>query len=267
FPGTQPVSFETKHLSELEREDYFVCEKTDGIRYLLFFVHSSKGPASFLKTWRFLVFDLMALNGQPVTKRSFNTRLGVLRQEVIGPFDNSLRHITDTSKMPPFTVELKKMERSYGLHLVFDQMAKLKHSTDGVIWTPVKYPYVPGTCEKLLKWKPPELNTADFRIAVQWSKEHKPIYSLEVLSHGVTYKYFDHFQPSPELASEWKKHPPDGCIGEFRFVKFRKDKNTANDEHVVKKIQRSIRDGITKEQLLAHMDKVRSAWKAREKGH
>ena len=41
------------------------------------------------------------------------------------------------------------MERSYGLHLVFDQMTKLKHSSDGVIWTPVKYPYIPGTCDKL----------------------------------------------------------------------------------------------------------------------
>ncbi|KAI7885219.1 hypothetical protein K492DRAFT_204088 [Lichtheimia hyalospora FSU 10163] len=333
FPGTQPVSFETKHLSELEREDYFVCEKTDGIRYLLFFVHSPKGPASFLfdrnkvwyyvpnllfpvrsrekeylkdtlmdgelvmeedshdkKTWRFLLFDLMAINGTPVTKRSFNTRLGVLRQEVIAPFNNSLRHITDPSKMPPFTIELKKMERSYGLHLVFEQMSKLKHCTDGVIWTPVKYPYMAGTSEKLLKWKPPEQNTVDFRISVRWSKEHKPIYSLEVLSHGVTYKFFDHFQPESSLAGEWKGHPPDGRIAEFRFdpdwevtiveqgyapttrkggwrfVRFRTDKSTANDEGVVKKILNSIRDGITRDQLLAHMDRVRSAWKAREKG-
>ena len=29
------------------------------------------------KIWRFLIFDLMSLNGVPVTKRSFNTRLGV----------------------------------------------------------------------------------------------------------------------------------------------------------------------------------------------
>lgn len=68
-----------------------------------------------------------------------------------------------------------------------------------------------------LKWKPPELNTVDFRIAARWSKEHKPIYSIEVLSNGVTYKFYDHFQPEPALASQWKSQLPDGRIAEFRY--------------------------------------------------
>ncbi|CEJ01129.1 hypothetical protein RMCBS344292_15165 [Rhizopus microsporus] len=88
----------------------------------------------------------------------------------------------------------------------------------------------------------------------------------------------------------WKSHLPDGRIAEFRydpdcevtiveqgyaptvrkggwrFVRFRDDKGIANDENVVKKILNSIKDGVTKEQLLSCMDRVRAAWKAREKG-
>ncbi|KAI8335846.1 mRNA capping enzyme, catalytic domain-containing protein [Chlamydoabsidia padenii] len=329
FPGSQPVPFETKHLTILEREDYFVCEKSDGVRCLLLFTYSTKGPATFMldrnqlwyyvpnvlfpvrgrdneylkdtlmdgeivmdhgengnKTYRFLIFDLMASNGMSIIQRSFNTRLGMLQQDVIQSYKHNLRTQSDP---PPFTIELKKMERSYGLRLVFEQISKLRHNSDGIIWTPVKCPYVPGKCEKLLKWKPPEKNTVDFRINAKWSKDHKPIYTLDVLSH-LTYKFFDHFQPDSDWALEWKDQPPDGRIAEFRydpnwqvtiveqgyapttrtggwrFVRFRDDKDAANEESDVKKILHSIKDGVSKEQLFTHMECIRDAWKAREKG-
>lgn len=36
FPGAQPVSFAAKHKLELQKQDYYVCEKSDGIRCLMY---------------------------------------------------------------------------------------------------------------------------------------------------------------------------------------------------------------------------------------
>ncbi|KZF21485.1 mRNA capping enzyme, alpha subunit [Xylona heveae TC161] len=43
FPGAQPVSFSAHHILELQKQDYYVCEKSDGIRCLMYFAEGDEG--------------------------------------------------------------------------------------------------------------------------------------------------------------------------------------------------------------------------------
>lgn len=337
FPGSQPVSFQAHHLHHtlLER-DYFVCEKSDGLRCLLFCLLDPNGDeAVFLvtrenqfyrvpefhfpvpddeavchnrtlvdgelvvstrpdgvKELRFLMFDCLAINGLNITSRPLPKRLGYLDEQFFRPYYRLRTHHPKECDVFPFKLSLKNMHLAYKIPKLFDNLKYLGHVSDGLIFTCCETPYVPGTDDSLLKWKPAEENTVDFQLRLDIplfidddlpaddpnraypNYDVKPGFQLWVWQGGDAYARFD--QPLEVSDDEWDRlkalqsplqHRIVECnkVGHsWHLLRFRDDKSNGNHVSVVHKVLKSIDDAISKEQLIAQAPEIEACWKRRE---
>lgn len=217
FPGTQPVSFDRTHLDAITREEYLVCEKTDGIRVLLYMHQSATvlvnrklevrtipltapNPrangfphvdsvldcelvwdvdASGVQTLALYVFDMLVCQGKMLLREPLTKRLGYADQTFVRPLNASQVAATQS-----FVVHLKEMCRTQHVMHVLGRLPWLPHANDGLIFTPVNRPYCSGTDRRLLKWKPGYLNTADFILVPE-----EGFYAIHVTSRGVRTPY------------------------------------------------------------------------------
>lgn len=268
------------------------------------------------KVMKFLVFDSLAIDGKLLVQRPLDKRLGYFRELIYKPYAQLCKMYPDEVEFFPFIVDFKDMQLSYHLAIIWDEIVpKLKHGCDGLIFTCRPTPYRFGTDEKILKWKPPEENSIDFRMTL-----HFPIYTpadhfkdeyeyangsdsnnddddegdddnnepyIDYDSQPTTYLSVwcgnNKYKPFAELyltSEEWnnmksRNEPLDHRIVEcvmhkeknaWRFLRFRDDKPNPNHISIVEKIVESIRDGVTKQELLESQEKIREEWKRRSAG-
>ncbi|GCE99244.1 Dcp1p-Dcp2p decapping enzyme complex alpha subunit [Zygosaccharomyces mellis] len=218
FPGSQPVSFQHADIEDkLLEQDYYVCEKTDGLRVLMLILinpvtreqgcfmidrennfylvngfrfprlpHKDKrelldtlqdgtlldgelviqtNQMTKLKELRYLMFDCLAINGRCLTPSPTSSRLAHLGKEFYKPYFDLRLVYPDQCVTFPFKISMKHMSFSYDLLKVANSLEKLPHMSDGLIFTPVRAPYfVGGKDSLLLKWKPEEENSVDFKL-------------------------------------------------------------------------------------------------------
>lgn len=192
-----------------------------------------------------------------------------MQNDIVAPFKT---RFPDASREYPFNVDIKKMYKPYGIaDILINEIPKLRHENDGLIFTPVADPYRAGTCERLLKWKPSELNTVDFKLIVDPEASPEQRYTLHVATKNGQHRWFAYHRFDPKLDQldgaimECRYSPPsDEEPGGWEFVRVRADKVTANYERVVDKIIGSIRDNVTSHELISRIPAIRRKYKARE---
>ncbi|KAJ3826626.1 mRNA guanylyltransferase [Lentinula raphanica] len=334
FPGSQPVSFGTRDLLKLESQDFWVCEKSDGVRVLMLILFNQTGQRVFLidrhntyrevvglffphhenpinplrntlidgelvidtdprtrrETTRLLVFDCLVVDDQNVMSRPLDKRYGRLKEWFYRPYAKMIRDHPHVAASQPFEVQVKEIRSAYNVEQVFAvDIPALQHGNDGLIYTCVSTPYIPGTDSNIIKWKPPTENSIDFKLILRFPSlpsspsqpdfRAKPIFLLHVWcgDHNGTPRY-EQYDTMYVDDDEWEKMKASGqqfddrivevhwdpSVKGWRMMRFRSDKPNGNHKSVVENIITSIADGVEKETLLSRSNHIRTAWKARQ---
>ncbi|PHH91382.1 hypothetical protein CDD83_690 [Cordyceps sp. RAO-2017] len=342
FPGAQPVSFARQHVDELTKQDYYVCEKSDGIRYLLYSTADENGEeAHYLidrkndywfitnrnlhfplvndlsafhtatlvdgelvwdslpndkKEPRFLVFDCLVMDGNKLMDRTLDKRLAYFKERFYTPYKKLFKEFPNELQFQPFFVEMKPFQLAYGIEMMFKQvLPSLKHGNDGLIFTCRNTPYKHGTDPHILKWKPPEENTIDFRLKLtfptvepdEWERREgiaEPFVDYDsvpkaelMIFKGDSGDRYELFSPLHLTEEEWEalkglNDPLNDRIvecnqddqGRWRLVRFRDDKSEANHKSTVVSVLESISDRVSEKDLYRAAGPMRDSWKARQ---
>ncbi|KAL7667720.1 hypothetical protein ACOME3_010455 [Neoechinorhynchus agilis] len=204
---------------------------------------------------RFLIFDVLAFNGYPDGKElDFDKRLELILREIILPRHRAMECAAIDRSREPFGIRRKDF---YGLkhskHLFNEKFKReVPHETDGLIFQPVYMPYIFGTFYELLKYKPPQLNSVDFKLVISGHVMEK----RKIGSGGFLYvrKYNEPFARIRLTAQLFLCNEKIiECVvegGDWKMIRVRNDKDIANTFQTAMAIKESIErlgEGETKE--------------------
>jgi mRNA guanylyltransferase len=320
---------------------YYVCEKSDGQRYLLFCTSDPEtgAEAHFLidrrnDYWftpglhfpikddpkfqsfhlntlidgelvldrlpngsvraKYLVFDCLILDRKSLMTRTLDKRLAYFKDWMFEPYQELLRRFPEEVQYMPFVVELKPMQFPYAMEMMFRQvLPSLPHGNDGLIFTCRSTDYKHGTDPHILKWKPENENSVDFRTALEFERVQP---DARDRAEGVTEPWIDydavptvnlmvwagdregdrwygtmHLEPEEWEGLKALGEPLDERVVEcymderkrWRYMRFRDDKDKANHISTVESVIESIRDRVTEKELIGSAKRIRDEWKRR----
>lgn len=301
FPGAQPVSMDKQNIRLLEQKPYKVSWKADGTRYMMLIdgtnevfmidrdnsvFHVSNLEFPFRKDLRmhlsntlldgemiidkvngqavprYLIYDIIKFNAQPVGDCDFNIRLQCIEREIISPRHEKMKTGLIDKTQEPFSVRPKQF---FDIHisrkLLEGNFAKVvSHEMDGLIFQPIGK-YKPGRCDDILKWKPPSLNSVDFRLKItRMGGEGLLPQNIGLLYVGGYERPFAQIKVTKELKQYDNKIIE--CKFEnnsWVFMRQRLDKSFPNAYNTAMAVCNSISNPVTKEMLFEFIDRCAAA--------
>ncbi|XP_077160654.1 mRNA-capping enzyme isoform X2 [Paroedura picta] len=273
FPGAQPVSMDEQNIKLLEQKPYKVSWKADGTRYMMLIngkdevymidrdnsvFHVSNLEFPFRKDLRVHLENTLLDGGQPVGECDFNIRLSCIEKEIILPRHDKMKTGQIDKAQEPFSVRNKPF---FDIHaakkLLEGNFAReVSHEVDGLIFQPTGK-YKPGRCDDILKWKPPSLNSVDFRLKIT------RVGGEGLLPQNVGLLYVGSFdRPFAQIKVTKDLKQYDNKIIECKFennswvfMRQRIDKSFPNAYSTAMAVCNSIRHPVTKEILFEFIEK------------
>lgn len=199
FPGSQPISIEYRHFDILKSSPYVVCEKTDGVRFMMLaFMFDNKKKTIFVNralemfdcplNFRKLVYDGTIVEGEMYGDTFMMYDMLMSCGKIIGDQDflTRLDHMEKFKKMlmslkyDPVKLALKTFHLMSDFEEFMDKyLPTVQQEIDGLIFTPINDTVKTGTHETMFKWKPRDKNTIDFQL-----KRRGDVWRLHVQERG-----------------------------------------------------------------------------------
>lgn len=208
FPGSLPNPVNSQSLRHLQLKPYCVTWIADGIRFMMLIIKKNHiyvfdrsfkcfkvegltfpsrtnlhchlrntlldGQMVFDKVDgkvipRFLVFDILLINGESVYSHPFlPVRYDCISREIISPRSEAIRQGVIDRTIEPFSIRQKTFhDLSHCQSLLSPSFTgSIGHGSSGLIFQSITDPYVPGVSSVSLKWKPQSKISMDFRLQV-----------------------------------------------------------------------------------------------------
>lgn len=294
FPGAQPVSMDRTNIQFLRAHRYRISWKADGCRFMMYI--QDEDNIFFLDRnlllWRvtglrfpkldnlrshitdtlldgemvtdvingqsipkYLIYDVISLNGNIVGNDNFDKRCGLIKCVIIKARHLAKQENLIMSEGEPFKVSEKGFFFLHHTKKTLD--LEVPHEKDGLIFQPLNSPYTGGTCNNILKWKPPHLNSVDFRIVIREERRDG------CLPESVAQLYVSNIKDRPMLSfrvgrdqvknlNQYNNKIVEMVVQDRKWTVLRErtDKLRPNSYETANSVIKSIREPVTEEDLL-----------------